>query len=1153
MQRKELRRLERRHSLRKRILAGGTAVLIALGMAVGGTAPAFSTGGGGASTNPNTTEYWQAKYPNAVACYYHESNGGSHGSVVDGAVVLGEYGSDWPGDRWEVLIVKGGSNGGDGNGNMVYELPQAGLKNTYYPPTNPNNGKPFGVSHWIVCKGETPAPEVPKAGNDLDCVTATNYPGRALTNGDHINMDVVQDGKKFQINAQIDRRQSQDPRSESGLVVRVNAPGFSNIVLPITNAQRDSGIFEFEYSTYLTGSWTIEWVQFNSTYFNQDRNSAKFLICGDLPTEELVEPTVDSTPMTCDTDGSYTLDPVEGVVWFVAVTALDGTPADDDFEQVDPGTYPVSTDQTVHVRAEVESDEYGFAPETQTEWAIDFERPGDCAPPPCIPDEFISYTYNNTNNTGVVTVVQPQGYDDQLCAPLYVTAAAWAFDRHDNQWTQTLVVANEINGGTAITEPGTYEYGAPVGCGQGDIYASRTAFPKPSPFLNGPNNPAWPDGVTPWPFVETFLHNMGFDGPNPTYMVTQPGCNALEPVAPDYTAIDKCEQYGSLTLDDSSPYISYIVRDEEGTVVDAADAKEGTFTVTAVAAFPYVLKNYPAGGWVVELGDYRECVEPTFTANPVTDVDCVSNVPYISSQVSVTDPDGTLPAGTPVYMVFAYPGDASQNHEVQIGVLDADGNLVGDDVLWPGAAVDGDGNATDWPGWDFVDGAWVPTAAYEQFGWTRDLTAVTIRVNPEIEVPLSYPGPTEACYGPVEIAPVPVASECDEQQGLGFDLPAITGVTWFVNGEERSGFQPVTVAGDYVVTFEIDADAEGGPFALTPGAEDEFTFSYTAEDLTACDPPVLPVTDAQLAFLAPTCELGQRLDPENYVFDAELAEHVSTTVEGSSYTVVFRILDSAEDAVFDQSPDVTVDGRTVTDEGKTLTFTGTLSGVLTGEECDRVIEVVDPYGVTDTCLEGASYYVRLVEGVEYTITVNGGTPTVVNWSGTNEVRTFSAAPGDVLNITAAATEGFTLAPQPGPLDHTFEVWPEECLPTLPLVEGSVTFTPASCLDSTNWVTLDDVEGVQWLVNGEERDAARWPMPAGTVEVEATALEGFGFGPETQTSWEFTFAAVDDSTCDVDELAMTGASNALVGTGIAALLITLAGMGVVIGRRVRQEA
>jgi len=1001
MQRKELRRLERRHSLRKRILAGGTAALIALGMSVGGTAPAFATPPSGGLPTPVVDAGGQTTYQQGgLVCDSSEINFSKPGALdspnLDSS---GSYTAPSP-DAWGSLSWNAGTRTVTWSINAGWDVDICIKGGTYLTVIDTSEFSGTSYTHSYAGLSHAGFNVVSEPVFDFDWEYAAPT-CTGITIEFPANLPEGQQGL-IEVNVEFDFGTLQYKLEGSDYALAF-PDGHAGATVTLTWSQ-------FRNGSVPNGPYTIEWVQVHGTNYHWTGT----VTCGDLPTEELVEPTASSTPMTCDTDGSYTLDDVEGVVWYVAVTALNGTANDDDFVQADPDTYEVDTEQTVHVRAELESDDYGFGLETQTEWTFDFERPEDCLPPPCIPDEYISYTYDNTNNTGVVTVEQPQGYDDQLCAPLYVTAAAWAFDRHDNQWTQTLVVANEINGGVAITEPGTYPYGAPVGCGQGDIYASRTAFPVPSPYLNGPNNPAWPDDVTPWPFVETFLHSMGFDGPNPTYMVTQPGCNVVEPVAPDYTAIDECGEYGSLTLDDSSPYISYIVRDDEGTVVDAADAQEGTFTVTAVAAFPYLLsQNYPEGGWTVELGEYYEC--------------------------------------------------------------------------------------------------------------------------------------------PVEIAPVPVASECDEQQGLGFDLPAMNGVTWFVNGVERSGFQSVTAEGDYVVTFEIDTNADGGPYALAPGAEEEFTFSYTAADLTACDPPVLPVTNAQLAFLEPTCELGQRLDPENYVFDDELAEHVSTLVEGSNYTVVFRILDSAEDAVFDQSPDVTVDGRDVTDEGKTLTFTGTLDGVLTGEECDREIEVVDPYGVTDTCLDGARYYVRLIEGIEYTITVNGGTPTVISWEGTNEQVWFDAEAGDVLNITAAATEGFTLAPQPGPLDHTFEVWPEECLPTLPLVEGSVTFTPATCLDSSNWVTLDDVEGVQWWVNGTAVDAGRWPMPTGDVEVEATALDGYGFGAETQTAWEYTFAAVDDSTCDVDELAVTGASNALVGTGIAALLITLAGVGVVIGRRVRQEA
>ena len=149
------------------------------------------------------------------------------------------------------------------------------------------------------------------------------------------------------------------------------------------------------------------------------------------------------------------------------------------------------------------------------------------------------------------------------------------------------------------------------------------------------------------------------------------------------------------------------------------------------------------------------------------------------------------------------------------------------------------------------------------------------------------------------------------------------------------------------------------------------------------------------------------------------------------------------------------------------------------------------------------------------------------------------------------SDRFTIAPDPVPFDRTFAVYVDDCLPTLPLTESSVTFSPANCLDATNWVVLPNATGVQWWVDGKPTVAGSWPMPAGEVVVEATPQQGYGFGLEAETHWEHQFAPAEVETCDLPTLALTGASNALVGIGLLAVLITLAGFGVVIGRRVQQ--
>jgi len=82
--------------------------------------------------------------------------------------------------------------------------------------------------------------------------------------------------------------------------------------------------------------------------------------------------------------------------------------------------------------------------------------------------------------------------------------------------------------------------------------------------------------------------------------------------------------------------------------------------------------------------------------------------------------------------------------------------------LYPGAAVDANGNATDWPGWvQNSFGFWVedPTDAH----W-RDGLTLTISVNPTASASVSYPPASSACASPATAL----------QQSTGTTLP-VTG------------------------------------------------------------------------------------------------------------------------------------------------------------------------------------------------------------------------------------------------------------------------------------------------------------------------------------------------------------------------------------------
>jgi len=319
-----------------------------------------------------------------------------------------------------------------------------------------------------------------------------------------------------------------------------------------------------------------------------------------------------------------------------------------------------------------------------------------------------------------------------------------------------------------------------------------------------------------------------------------------------------------------------------------------------------------------------------------------------------------------------------------------------------------------------------------------------------------------------------------------------------------------------------------------------------AEFLDCTEPPTLPITDASIAFIAPTCDLGQQLDPTAFVVDAELARYAPelSSLTGSSYTVVFVITD--EDAVFFDS-DTPPAGRVVSDEGKTLTFTGTLLGPDRSENCVTTVVLRDPVSYVDSCLEGASFTITRVEGILYTVVINDDEPFEVVWNDGETTRTYPVDEGDAVRVVPSpASDRYTISPDPAPFERTFAVYEDDCLPTLPLTEGSAAFTPASCVDPTNRVTLASVEGVQWWIDGTAVAAGTRAVDAGDVVVTATPLPGYGFPLEAQTRWEFTAVAVDPEC--LPTLAFTGATSALAGLGGFSLLLLLVGFGAMAVRR-----
>jgi len=142
---------------------------------------------------------------------------------------------------------------------------------------------------------------------------------------------------------------------------------------------------------------------------------------------------------------------------------------------------------------------------------------------------------------------------------------------------------------------------------------------------------------------------------------------------------------------------------------------------------------------------------------------CRNDTPLVSYSII---PNNILSSPPPVVAVIWWSAEGYANRDPDIDASDeaallADGALVVNyptlpadwtsgtpitgEVLWPGAAVDSEGNPTDWPGWSQDEnGEWFldPT---DPFYAVRTNSIVEFRINPTVAFAVSYPPATINC------------------------------------------------------------------------------------------------------------------------------------------------------------------------------------------------------------------------------------------------------------------------------------------------------------------------------------------------------------------------------------------------------------------------
>lgn len=156
--------------------------------------------------------------------------------------------------------------------------------------------------------------------------------------------------------------------------------------------------------------------------------------------------------------------------------------------------------------------------------------------------------------------------------------------------------------------------------------------------------------------------------------------------------------------------------------------------------------------------------EPSISGSTAM-AECAGGAPWINFSVALIDPDNVSTNHT----ASLYLTDGTNETTVPLGDLTE--NRLNSRVLWPGASVDSAGNATGWPGWEFVNGSWHETSG--NFAWTRGSIHAEIRVNPTLTIPLAYPPASAQCAQPPATIGLPLTGE-PGLAATGGAIPALT-------------------------------------------------------------------------------------------------------------------------------------------------------------------------------------------------------------------------------------------------------------------------------------------------------------------------------------------------------------------------------------------
>ncbi|OXA84096.1 T9SS type B sorting domain-containing protein [Flavobacterium hercynium] len=252
----------------------------------------------------------------------------------------------------------------------------------------------------------------------------------------------------------------------------------------------------------------------------------------------------------------------------------------------------------------------------------------------------------------------------------------------------------------------------------------------------------------------------------------------------------------------------YLTLDTDGAIQLAPNAPAGTYSLK----YEICEKANPANCSNAEVTIIVTAPVMKVTVNSY----CSNDAPYVSYTAFS---DNTIRIGAKVLTINWI--DSANN------IVATQTNMpLSGSVLWPGAAIDGNNKATDWPGWIFSNGQW--SEGIDGFELTRPAVTMQFILDQTTSVTVNYPRPTANCNAKPKfninavnendliladgingsIAIVNVLHN-DQLNGIqpnasnvvvaGVNLPA--GIT--LNGDGTIDVAPGTKGGPYTVTYQI--------------------------------------------------------------------------------------------------------------------------------------------------------------------------------------------------------------------------------------------------------------------------------------------------------------------------------------------------------------